>query len=220
MKKNTQNESKNNENSTVFSDPKKAREENQGGKKIGKKIRNIVIALILVFVVLPWLIVTVAKWIKGPSGPIVPPFSSRVAATEADELAKDLFALKNKSVTDMEANQKIAEKLDIEYFCGSFTLTLQAEQKPYRLTMKFDDKPDDSRGEWFEETMVKYSCAFLMLVEDADQIGWEFPVEEEKDNGGYFTREDAKKLLGTDVALYGNSPEGVQLLLNELGLNE
>ena len=220
MKKGNQKELKSVENSTIFSDPKKAKEENHSSKKIGKTIRNIAIALILIFVVLPWLIVTVAKWVKGPAGPVVPPFSSRVASTEADTLAKELFALKNKNVSNMEANQKIAEKIDVEYDCGSFVLTLQAEQKPNRLIMKFQEKPDATRSEWFEERMIKYSCAFLMLVEDVDEIGWEYPAEDSNDNGGYFTREDAKKLLGTDVALYRQSPEGVQLLLNELGLNE
>ncbi len=207
--------------STVFSDPKKSRENGEGKQKSKARIiRNVIIAIILVFVVLPWGIVTVAKWVKGPSTPVVIPFSSRLAATEADNKAKELFSLKNADINNQAANEEILQLLDISYDCGEYEVVLQTEQEPYRLTMSFKYAPDSSRAEWFETTMVKYSCMLLALTEDADEIGWEYPANDSKDTGGYFTREDARKFLGTDVSEYAKSAEGIQLLLNELGLND
>jgi hypothetical protein len=199
--------------STIFSDPKK---KEAGSKKPkGKIIAVILTALIVLFVAVPWLIVEIAN---GSDERYVAPFSSRVENTKADELGITLFNLKNKKISDIEANERIISALPIKNDLGEFTVTYKTDKKPYRLTMEIKNPHDTSLNDWYGNTLVKYSCVLLALIGDADEIAWSYPDQTGKTVSGYVTRKDAETFLKVPVKNYAKSEKSVQLLLNELGI--
>lgn len=207
--------------STVFCDPDRGENSKVKKRSKGKTATVILLTLFLIFVIIPVIIWLFIKGSENQSNTrYVPPISSRIENTEADEKAKALFAAKNPYIGDNSADAEILSLLDIANNCGRFTIELKTDAEPYRITMCFSETRDISIGEWFENTMVKYSCVILALIENADEVGWSYPADETGDTGGYFTREDAQKLLNVPVEYYSESAEGIQLLLTELGLDE
>lgn len=204
-----------NSNSTVFSDPKKKGETPKKPK--GKIILIVVAVLLVLFVAVPWLIVKVAN--SGDGKRPVTPFSSRVEATKADQMAISLFELKNSDIRNNDANSKILSALPMAGELGGFTFSLKTDSKPYRLTLSFNDSHDTSLEDWYKTALIKYSCVLLALIENADEIGWSYPNETGAAvTEGYFTRADAEKFLKTPVSYYAESSQSIQLLLNELGI--
>ena len=212
-------ESESKQKSTIFSDPHREKSSEKVGKR--KIITTVIVVLLVVFIVVPWVIVKVVDIANDSSKPKALPFETRVQRAEADEQAIKLFAAKNEAVSDEEKDAVLLSILKVSQNCGAFTIELRTDAKPYRLTMNFKEAHDESMNEWFENTMVKYSCVLLALIEDADQIGWHCPSSSYGNEvSGYFTRSDAEKFLNIKVARYGESENSIQLLLNELGLNE
>lgn len=206
-----------NTESTVFSDPKK---KETAVKNKGKIVKNVLIAVVVVFVVIPAAIVGIAKMLDDSNArKPVPPLSSRIENTTADELAIELYESSVDTVTDIDATEKILTLLGIKGNCGEFTFEVITDKKPYKLQLNFPTANDASIKDWFETQMVKYSCALLALIDDIDEVVWVYPADDTGDNGGAFNRNDAMKLLNdTPVTYYTVSADGIQLLLTELGL--
>lgn len=215
MKKETENKVKL-EESTIFCDPKKGKEEkNKKHKGLWWKILAV---LIVVFVGIPWLIVELAGTDNGTAPKPVAPFETRVERTVVYGEGTACYNAKNPDVNDIEADMKLLELLDVAKNCGEFTVEVSSKEKPYRLTLCFTAAHDASRETWFENTMVGYSCVLLALIDNVDEIAWSHPDGGDGDTGGYFTREDAEKFLGVGISRYGSSEKAVQLLLNDTGV--
>ena len=217
--KNQKNNSEN-QKSTVFCNPKILHESTKP-KKDKKKIALIIVsAFVAVFVVIPIIIVFVANMVKDTNThKPVPPFSSRLENTTADEFALNLYEKRVDSVTDSEQVAELVDLLEISDNCGTFSLEAKIESKPYKLYFNFPTSNDASIKEEFEMQMVKCSCVLLALIDDIDEVGWTYPADETGDTGSFFTRADATKLLGKiPVSYYSVSANGIQLLLTELGL--
>ena len=212
-------ESESKQKSTIFSDPHREK----APEKVSKKriITTVIVVLLVVFIAVPWVIVKVVNVANDSSKPAELPFETRVQRAEADEQAIQLFAARNEAVSDETKDAVLLSILKVAENCGDFTIKLKTGEKPYRLTMNFKEAHDESMNEGFENTMVKYSCVLLALIEDADEIGWHCPSSTGGNEvSGYFTRSDAEKFLKVNVGRYSESEKSVQLLLNELGLNE
>lgn len=182
---------------------------------------TVLAVLVIIFVVVPVIIWMFIRNTGGGDRRPVAPIESRIAGTEAGEMALRLFEVKNPDVNDVSADAAVMSILNIADNCGRFDFEVSAESSPYRVILRFEQTRNVSEADRFENTMVKYSCALLALIENADEIEWSYPADETGDTGGYFTRSDAEKLLsGVPAARYSESAEGVQLLLTELGLDE
>ncbi len=189
-----------------------------------KKIAAIVIAsLLIVLIGIPWLIVTI---IKSNSESIVndgrpkSTYSELLSDVKATEKSTKLHSMKNPDLKDKAAVEALISELQISDELGAYAVEIQSEQKPYEITLKFElshNVPADGYDMW-EQTMIKYSCAILSLANNVAKVNWEFPgMTGEK----YFTRGDAEKLynLGVTAVTFAKSPESVQLMLTQLGID-
>ena len=194
-------------------------------KKRKKLITTIVILVFVVFIAVPWIIVTVMKPGSQPyknDGTPKSSYSELLAKTKATEKSTELFNMKNPDLKDKDAVENLIKYLQLEEKLGGYTIEVQSDSKPYSLTLKFTlshDVPADGYDSW-EQTMIRYSCAILSLVNNISQVSWEYPVANAT-AGTYFTRADAEKLynLGVTAVTFAKSPESVQLMLNQLGID-
>ena len=194
-------------------------------KKRKKLVTTIVILVFVVFIAVPWLIVTILKPGSQPyknDGTPKSSYSELLAKTTATEKSTELFGMKNPDLKDKESVESLIKFLQLEEQLGGYTVEVQSDTKPYSLTLKFNlthDVPADGYDMW-EQTVIRYSCAILSLVNNISQVNWEYPVTNAT-AGAYFTRTDAEKLynLGVTAVTFAKSPESVQLMLNQLGID-
>ena len=201
--------------STVFSDPKKKGENEVKKVSKGKIALRIVVAIIVVFVAIPWGVVQIVKIANHKP---LPPFSDRLSNTKVFPEATKVYALKTVDGRTPEACDKIIELLLVEDYCGEFQFSVVENGDSLVGHFKFIQKHDASRDEWFKMRMIKYASAMMALVDNMHKVTWEYP-DSGASTGGSFTRSDVELLLGYPAYLYGQSETGIQLLLNDLGLN-
>ena len=201
--------------STVFSDPKAKREEVSKKTSKGKIALWIIVSVLVVFIAIPWGIVQIVK--IANSTPL-PPFSERVSTTKVFPEATRVYTLKVADGRTPEACEKITEALLVEDYCGEFEFTVAENGDKLIGHFKFKNKHDASRNEWFKMQMIRYSSALMALVDNMDKVTWEYP-DNGVSSGGSFTRSDVELLLGYPARLYSQSEQGIQLLLNDLGLS-
>ena len=194
-------------------------------KKRKKLVTTIVILVLVVFIAVPWIVVTVMKPDSQPyrnNGTPKSSYSELLAKTEATEKSTELFNMKNPDLKDKESVERLIAFLQLDGALGEYTVEIQSDSKPYSITLKFNlthDTPADGHDMW-EQTVIRYSCAILSLVNNISQVNWEYPVTNAT-AGAYFTRTDAEKLynLGVTAVTFAKSPESVQLMLNQLGID-
>lgn len=219
------------ENSTIFnktgrSDILLAEEIKQKKKRKTRIIVLVSILIILLVIGVPAIVIGV---ISAPdddirnSGESVLTFQQRLNDTTASENAKELFNLKNPELADTEAVKSLIAKLRPEDQLGSYTVSVQAAERPYTVTFKFNYPHDmtvtDNDNLW-KIDMIQYATVIMGLIDNLAQVNWEFPLEDGATDSSYFTRGDAKDFLklGVNVDEFAKSPEGIQLLLNLNGI--
>ncbi len=220
------------ENSTVF---KKAnRNENLTPEEVKlkkqkktKKIVTVFLVIIILLTVVPWLIVNVVKNPKddyiNPGQPIKS-FESLLELTTATEQSTEIYNMKNPDLNDLTAVTALIAKLKPEEELGEYSVLVQATEKPYTITLKFNSTHHTTQqedGNKWETEVIKYSTAIMGLIDNVAQVNWEFPSDENNNEGSFFNRADAEKLmkLGVPISQFAKSPEAVQLLLNQLGID-
>ncbi|MBE6799360.1 MAG: DUF4825 domain-containing protein [Ruminococcaceae bacterium] len=201
--------------STVFSDPKDKPESRVKKTSKAKIALWAVVAILVVFVAVPWGVVQIVKIANTKPKPT---FNERLDRTAVFEEAAKVYALKTADGNDLEACNRILDALSVDDYCGEFTFTVDNTSDGVTVNFKFSQKHDSSRDEWFKMQMIRYSCAMLALVDNMQKVTWEYP-DSGASTGGSFTRGDVELLLGYPAHLYGQSEKGVQLLLNDLGLD-
>ena len=98
---------------------------------------------------------------------------------EVSAYVKRLFALKNAYAGDAAADRKILEEMGIPEM-GDFTLALQTEKEPYAMRIQFQETPEDMANEaGFYYGMARRSIVILSLIENLEQVEWEYPIEGE-----------------------------------------
>lgn len=204
--------------STIFTDKRNDVPDKKPVSK-GKLAMRIVAILLIVLVVIPFIIVK-CNDNQGSSDKYIAPLSERIKNTTADQTATALFGLKGTKFEDFNAENEILSLLNIDDYCGKYELTTTIKDNKNRIVFTFEKEHNSSIAEWFENTMIKYSCMILALIPNADEVQWAYKEKPDADEK-YFTKADARKLLNNqDVTAYAVSDKGIQLLMNELGLNE
>lgn len=220
------------ENSTVFKkanrDEKLTPEEIKLKKqKKAKRIVTVFLVIVILLTVVPWLIVNVVKNPKddyiNPGQPIKS-FESLLESTTATEQSTEIYNMKNPDLNDLTAVTALIAKLKPEEELGEYTVLVQATEKPYTITLKFNSTHDTTQqedGNKWETEVIKYSTAIMGLIDNVAQVNWEFPSGENNTEGSFFNRADAEKLmkLGVPISEFAKTPEAVQLLLNLLGID-
>ncbi len=208
------------------SDRKKADDDGGKQKKRGKVFVTVFIIIAVLLVAVPWVIVTVMDSpIESLQNDVTPKhsFEQLLEATKETEISAELFELKNPDIKDAEKVMALLDRLQIKDELGSFKLEIKNDAKPYNVTLKFElshNVPDDGYDLW-EKKMIKYSTAILSMVSNIAQVNWEYPAADGGKNGALFTRADAEKLynLGVPATRFAQSPQSVQLMLNQLGID-
>lgn len=127
------------------------------------------------------------------------------------ELAKTLFESKNPYLGDISANGKILTLLR-EYYqiTGMEGVELQTYEEPYWITLSFQEKPNDM-------AMYRLSVLFLVLVENCEEVRWEFIGQDEKITTYSVATETVEKQLGCkDLKAYSSSAEKLGELIDLL----
>ena len=185
-KKRKKNNENNLENSTVFNKTENAdilsAEEIKQKKKRKTKIIALVSVLIIALIIgVPAIVIGV---INAPndeiinSGESVLTFQQRLDDTTASENAKELFDLKNPDLSDTESVEALISKLRPEDQLGSYTVSVQAAEKPYTVSFKFNSPHDmtvtDNDNLW-KVDMIQYATVIMGLIDNVAQVNWEFP---------------------------------------------
>ncbi len=211
------------------SDRKKADEQGTAAKK-SKALPialAISLAVVILFVGVPWLVVTI---IKSSNSDIVndgkPKFTyeQMVEKTTPTEAATQLFNMKNPDLTDQQAVEKMIRYLGIENELGKFTVEVRCTEKPYTIILTFEDAHktvEAGEVDAWTNRVASYASAILALTDDVAQVRWLSPNESGLLDGAGFTRDDAKDFfnLGVPAIKFAESPTTVQAMLNMLGID-
>lgn len=135
--------------------------------------------------------------------------------THISDTANMLFEKKNPYIGQMSANADLTMMLGIDTQFGEYENELFTEKRPYKWMFHFKYSADEQR---LNTRMTAYACILLAVVENADEIGWSYPVDSEGKERRYktVTGKQASKILGRDVKSFGESPESIQKMLDKL----
>lgn len=143
--------------------------------------------------------------------------------TEPGLLANTLFEHKNPYVGNMSANGRLLTDLKVGRVLGNFKNELQTRKEPYGYTLLFEEAVKAEAQEDFDSTMKKYALCMLALIENLSKVSWKYTLEEDGKESTVtqnITREEASKLLGSDIKGYGASAAEIQNLLYTIGIEQ
>lgn len=144
------------------------------------------------------------------------------ASFEAEQngFAQTLFAL-HTSALDAETAAAMLDALDTASL-GAYTETYQPQQ--HALDVAFSQQPADADG--LDRAMMDRGTLLLALAEDLEEVHWSYPVMadgEETTTTVYWDRSQpdgwARNLGYEDLRELGRTPEGIQALLDFLGIS-
>ncbi len=191
------------------------------------KIGIVLVSIIVLLAIVPWIVVgiiTAPNYDIINTGETTRTYQSMLENVKATAHSTELFNMKNPDLNNTDAVTTLISKLNLEEELGTYTVSVQASEKPYTVTLKFD-KPHDMTlsedGNKWETEVIKYSTAIMGLIDNIAQVNWEYPIDGEKTDGKFFNRADAEKFmkLNVPIARFGESERSVQLLLNLLGID-
>lgn len=139
--------------------------------------------------------------------------------TVISKLANDLYGAKNPYLGDMPADGKLAQLLGLHNTLGNFENELQTTNPPFDWTLTFQKSVSNSAV--FQEQAKKYSCVLMALIENLEEIRWNYTVELEDraaTRSYAMTAEECSEYAGAPIKEFAQSAEKVQELLELLGL--
>lgn len=142
------------------------------------------------------------------------------AASPHTAFAQQLFESRNPYVGDNSADLKILTLLNISEDLGDYTIKLQTSAEPYSLKLNFQDPVMDKDA--FDLQMQNNACLILALIENAGEVHWSYPAQENGEAGEItesVSAEEASTRLDRDIKEFGKTPEQMQELLNLLNVS-
>lgn len=137
--------------------------------------------------------------------------------TVISAMANQLFQNKHPYIGDTTANTRLSQCLGIGNELGNFTNELQTETTPYGWTLYFENSTNNSAI--FDEKMKGFSCILLALIDNLDEVNWEYTLELAEGpvtRTKTMTKADCTAYLGSPVKGFSKSPEDMQELLDIL----
>lgn len=141
-------------------------------------------------------------------------------ATTDIAFAQQLFESRNPYVGDNSADLEILTLLNISEDLGDYTIELQTSAEPYSLKLNFQDPVMDKDA--FDLQMQNNACLILALIENAGEVHWSYPAQENSEAGeitGSVSAVEISTRLDKDIKKFGETPEQMQELLNLLNLS-
>ena len=136
-------------------------------------------------------------------------------------LANELYRARNPYIGDASADGRLSGTLGISRELGSFKNELQTSGEPYGWTLNFEESTSNSAV--FEERMKAYACVLIALTDNLGQVSWNYTVELEQGpvlRHGTITEEECGEMVGAPVKTFADSPEGIEQLIERLGIGQ
>ena len=190
----------------------------KGKKQRIKKTIAIIIAIVFIlFVAVPWVIVKINNSSKNSRPTFT--YAQLLERTTADTVATKLFNIKYSQKDKLDMHKEITETLEIKRQMADFSIDISTDNI-ISLNLVFKVMPDVSVEDWFENSIIKYCCVYMALDSTLDRVAWSFTEDIQGNKDGYFTRDDAFKLINLNVPVekFGESDTAIQLLLNQFGI--
>lgn len=143
------------------------------------------------------------------------------SGTVVSSLANELYRARNPYIGDASADGRLSGTLGISRELGSFKNELQTSAEPYGWTLNFEESTPNSAV--FEERMKAYACVLIALTDNLGQVSWNYTVELEQGpvlRHGTITEEECGKMAGAPVKTFADSPEGIEQLIERLGIGQ
>ena len=122
-------------------------------------------------------------------------------------------------VGDAPANGETAAALGIAERLGGFTNQLQTDAPPYGWTIRLTEPVDPSREESAVSAMESYAPVLMALIGNLEQVSFEYTVDGVEKSVS-LSLEEANAAAGEDVKALGETPSGLQELMQRLDLGE
>lgn len=143
------------------------------------------------------------------------------SGTVVSSLANELYRARNPYIGDASADGRLSGTLGISRELGSFKNELQTSVEPCGWTLNFEESTPNSAV--FEERMKAYACVLIALTDNLGQVSWNYTVELEQGpvwRHGTITEEECGKMTGAPVKTFADSPEGIEQLIERLGIGQ
>ena len=129
------------------------------------------------------------------------------------------YGTRHAYVGDAPANGETAAALGIAERLGGFTNQLQTGAAPYGWTIRLTEPVDPSREESAVSAMESYAPVLMALIGNLEQVRFEYIVEGVEKSGS-LSLEEASAAAGGDVKALGETPSGLQELMERLDVGE
>ena len=140
---------------------------------------------------------------------------SAASSAPTDSYAQSLYNSRVQYIGDNAAVGSLLSQLGVDNRMGAFTMELQTKDKPYGLTLHFEQAPEDATA--FSDQFQYYGNLLLALIDNCGQVSCTYPTSESSASHTMtWTAEDAHTSLDTDVKACGGSAEGVAALLDTI----
>ena len=143
------------------------------------------------------------------------------SGTVVSSLANELYRARNPYIGDASADGRLSGTLGISRELGSFKNELQTSVEPCGWTLNFEESTPNSAV--FEERMKAYACVLIALTDNLGQVSWNYTVELEQGpvwRHGTITEEECGKMAGAPVKTFADSPEGIEQLIERMGIGQ
>lgn len=128
--------------------------------------------------------------------------------------AESLYAAKNPYVGNNSADADIVSLLRLGNF-GKYTLTVENDEHPYTLAIRYMYVNSSVNPEEFQGTMTYSSILILSLIENCEQVTWSYPSPEGQQTGAVGL-DYANELMGLDVKKAAKDEVAFTELCNKL----
>ena len=143
------------------------------------------------------------------------------SGTVVSSLANELYRARNPYIGDASADGRLSGTLGISRELGSFKNELQTSVEPCGWTLNFEESTPNSAV--FEERMKAYACVLIALTDNLGQVSWNYTVELEQGpvwRHGTIAEEECGKMTGAPVKTFADSPEGIEQLIERMGIGQ
>ena len=137
--------------------------------------------------------------------------------------ASQIYAKHHAYIGDVSKNYALAGTIGIASDLGAYTNELKTDQMPYKWQLAFETILEESNENLFNEKMQSYAMLLLASVDNLDEVGWSYTLEQgEKiiSKRKKLSTKEADQILDTSVKKYGQSEEGIEALLTRIGISD
>lgn len=130
-----------------------------------------------------------------------------------------VYGTRHAYVGDAPANGETAAALGIAERLGGFTNQLQTGAAPYGWTIRLSEPVEPEEEERAASAMGSYAAVLMALIGNLEQVSFEYTVDGVEKTVS-LSLEEASAAAGGDVKALGETPSGLQELMQRLDVGE